>query len=127
MTTLGPKRVAAAFTLLAALAAHADDHASKALEIEGPATVVDGNHITIKDQLIRLAGMQAPSNKWCEGCGDRAKEGAGGVRKGHQCLVSAGRHPGDTPGGGRRSSLRTARHEKGVNRSLPQRGSASDQ
>ena len=73
-TTFGAKRLVAAFTMLAALAAHADDQTSKPLKVEGPAAVIDANHLRIKGHLIRLAGMQAPSNEWCEGCGDRAKE-----------------------------------------------------
>ena len=43
----------------------------------GPATVVDANHLRVRDTTVRLAGIEAPSDEWCrkateEGCAAKA-------------------------------------------------------
>ena len=48
--------------------------ADNRLEVEGRATVVDANHLRIEGELVRLFGMEAPSDEWCDGCGAKAEE-----------------------------------------------------
>ena len=43
-----------------------------------PVTVIDGNHFELNGEVVRLAGIDAPTNEWCTtrrgGCGDQAKK-----------------------------------------------------
>ena len=63
-----------ALALALSPAAHAHKGTYPHLGIKGSATVVDGNHLRIENKLIRLALMDAPTDQWCEGCGEKARE-----------------------------------------------------
>ena len=63
-----------AAALVTCLNAHAHEALYEHVEVGGKATVVDGNHLLIQDTLIRLADMDAPTNEWCSGCGDKATQ-----------------------------------------------------
>ena len=62
--------VAAALSL--ATAAHA------AVDVQGPATVIDSNTLEVQGTRMRLWGLEAPTDEWCTtrkgGCGERARK-----------------------------------------------------
>ena len=45
-----------------------------AVDVQGPATVIDGNTLRVQDTEMRLWGLEAPRDEWCTtpkgGCGD---------------------------------------------------------
>ena len=41
--------------------------------VQGDARVLDGSRLQIEGQPIRLWGVDAPTNAWCENCGDKAR------------------------------------------------------
>ena len=74
MNTAGKSKwAAAALIALATFGAHAHDGGYEHVEVEGPAKVIDANHLEIEGERIRLGDMEAPTNEWCKECGDRAK------------------------------------------------------
>ena len=79
MTTTPGKSLAG--LVLAALCATATvptpGWASAPVLVIGPATVIDGNHLRVRDTTVQLSGIEAPADDWCrepprEGCAAKA-------------------------------------------------------
>ena len=62
-----------ALATLAVTSANAANPSHHRAIVSGTAHVLSGARLAIEGRAIRLWGLDAPTNAWCEGCGERAR------------------------------------------------------